>query len=286
MFIRIAACIITLLVVFACQSSGNNTNQLDNQKSTSHHLDFKNNDIAEHPQLVERRILDFLEVLNQQSAQASKATLGAFMDELLAGDTAVISLIVDEVLEKYLYQAGSPIRNERYYLTVVDRIISNNRIDAAEKGRFAFQQRMMRLNQPGQFAENFAYVTDSGERGTLKDIGTEHLLIYFNNPDCAECKRVKRIMEQSAVINDGIKSKRLKVLSVYTDGNLSVWEGAQYLPEWINTCDGERQIADNHLYDLRAIPSLYLLDKDKRVIIKDGLIEEILDLLTIKLKAI
>jgi hypothetical protein len=39
---------------------------------------------------------------------------------------------------------------------------------------------------------------------------------------------------------------------------------------WINGYDDALTITSERLYNLNAIPSLYLLDGDKRVLIKDG----------------
>ena len=60
---------------------------------------------------------------------------------------------------------------------------------------------------------------------------------------------------------------------MYTDEDIETWE--KYRPSmpalWLNGYDASFTIRGNNLYDLRAIPSLYLLDKDKRVIIKDAM---------------
>ena len=39
---------------------------------------------------------------------------------------------------------------------------------------------------------------------------------------------------------------------------------------WINGYDNGMVITEKRLYNLSAIPSLYLLDSQKRVLIKDG----------------
>ena len=50
---------------------------------------------------------------------------------------------------------------------------------------------------------------------------------------------------------------------------------------WINAYDAGARISKEELYDLKAIPSMYLLDRDKRVLAKDafevGYIEWLLD---------
>ena len=43
-----------------------------------------------------------------------------------------------------------------------------------------------------------------------------------------------------------------------------------YPDEWYNGFDPDMVIRNDELYNVRAIPSLYLLDKDKRVILKDA----------------
>ena len=45
--------------------------------------------------------------------------------------------------------------------------------------------------------------------------------------------------------------------------------------DWINGYDKKQMIDQKNLYDLKAIPTLYLLDKDKTVLLKDATAEEI-----------
>ncbi|MBO7320662.1 MAG: DUF5106 domain-containing protein, partial [Bacteroidales bacterium] len=43
-----------------------------------------------------------------------------------------------------------------------------------------------------------------------------------------------------------------------------------YPENWINCHNEDLKIRGENLYDVRAIPSLYLLDREKRVILKDA----------------
>jgi len=38
---------------------------------------------------------------------------------------------------------------------------------------------------------------------------------------------------------------------------------------WINSYDSAVSLKNDEIYDLKAIPTLYLLDKDKKVVLKD-----------------
>ena len=69
-----------------------------------------------------------------------------------------------------------------------------------------------------------------------------------------------------------ISSGALAVLNIYIDEDLQAWR--EYMPiypeEWYNGFDPDLVIRTDNLYSVRAIPSLYLLDKDKRIIMKDA----------------
>jgi len=67
------------------------------------------------------------------------------------------------------------------------------------------------------------------------------------------------------------------VLAVYPDADLSAWLKAPFPPGWISGYDAGKVITGNQLYDLKAMPTLYLLDKEKRVILKDAPIAAIED---------
>ena len=47
------------------------------------------------------------------------------------------------------------------------------------------------------------------------------------------------------------------------------------MPGWIDAYDAEQTILNQNLYDLKAIPTLYLLDKDKKVLLKDASVGQI-----------
>ena len=64
----------------------------------------------------------------------------------------------------------------------------------------------------------------------------------------------------------------MAVLNIYIDEDLEAWRS--YMPiypeTWYNGFDPDLMIRGETLYNVRAIPSLYLLDRDKRVIMKDA----------------
>ena len=65
---------------------------------------------------------------------------------------------------------------------------------------------------------------------------------------------------------------RLQVLAIYPDENLDEWNKhyADMPAEWINSYDKGCLIGRENLYNIGAIPALYLLNKDKIVLVKDS----------------
>lgn len=86
------------------------------------------------------------------------------------------------------------------------------------------------------------------------------------------CRTVREEICASDLLSRYIASGRLKVLAIYPDQDLDEW--FRYRSEmpstWINGYDRECVMRSEGTYNLTAIPSLYLLDKDKTVLIKDG----------------
>ena len=74
------------------------------------------------------------------------------------------------------------------------------------------------------------------------------------------------------MLSDFIAQGRLKVLALYPDEDLAAWRDyrSNMPASWINAYDKGCVIREKSTYNLSAIPALYLLDRDKRVLVKDA----------------
>ena len=84
-------------------------------------------------------------------------------------------------------------------------------------------------------------------------------------------------MKQNEQISQWITSKELQILAIYADGNQEEWtkEKDYFPPTWINGYDHQDEIYTKGTYVLRMSPTIYLLDSEKKVILKDTKIEDI-----------
>ena len=65
---------------------------------------------------------------------------------------------------------------------------------------------------------------------------------------------------------------------MYIDEDIAAWKAysGQYPKNWSSGYDPEFSIRESVSYNVRAIPSLYLLDSEKKVLMKDAPQERVL----------
>lgn len=175
------------------------------------------------------------------------------------------------IVQKYLYDPNSPMRNEDFYGPYVTNLSQCEFVDEAMRQAYAFDAKMCSLNKVGTKAADFRFSDIHGKINSLYDIDAEYVLLFFSNPGCAACLDIINSLKSFPQVSNGIESGMLAVLNIYIDEDLEAWK--EYMPiypeEWYNGYDPYYVIRTDVLYNVRAIPSLYLLDKDKKVIMKD-----------------
>jgi thioredoxin-related protein len=96
------------------------------------------------------------------------------------------------------------------------------------------------------------------------------LLLIFNNPDCSLCHRTEEEIEGDSTIQRMIRQGRMRVLAITPDADFEEWERHHYPHNWMVGFDREKAIYGQRLYDIQRLPCMYLLDKDKRVLLKEA----------------
>ena len=74
-----------------------------------------------------------------------------------------------------------------------------------------------------------------------------------------------------------ICSHHAHYFNIYPDSDLEEWLAhLNGMPAgWVHGYDKGMEITQKRLYDIKAIPTIYLLDRDKNVILKDTSIEAV-----------
>jgi len=105
---------------------------------------------------------------------------------------------------------------------------------------------------------------------SLHSVKANYTIVLFWDPDCGHCRheipRIKKWYDENA------KKYDVKVYSVCSDTSLVKWNKSIKkfgIEDWVNV-DGPRSITGNYhdVYDIISTPTIYLLDKDKKIIAK------------------
>lgn len=184
---------------------------------------------------------------------------------------------------KVLHDPNSPLRNDEFYIPVLQAQLAAPWYNEYERLGPEYELYTVMQNRLGQPANDFRYTLASGATGTLYGLRAEYVLLFINNPGCPMCREIREAITASPMLNEMIERGRLKVLALYPDEDLEEWRAyfEEIPPSWINAYDAGCVIREKNLYNLNAIPSLYLFDSEKRVLVKDSFdvsqIEEVID---------
>lgn len=173
--------------------------------------------------------------------------------------------------ETVLHDPNSQLRNDEKYIPVLESAIRSEWFDEYERMPYEFDLSIALQNRVGRPANDFSYTLPSGKTRRMYDIKADYTLIFISNPGCPMCREVREQLLSSPLLNELTERGDLKVLVLYPDEDLTAWKEhlTDYPTAWINGYDKGKVITRERSYDLRAIPALYLLDSQKRVMAKD-----------------
>ena len=219
-------------------------------------------------------------VSGARTMEAPIAELFQNLDSLALNGERKPLLTVMELMEHYFYDPNSPVLDEEMYLMALNGILAAKSLSDVDKMQYEYQHRICSLNRIGTPAADFVFEQLNGKKGNLYGIKGDYTLVFFNNPGCHACGEILDAIVNSPVM-DMVDKGKVKVLAMYIDEDLKAWmENRSKFPQkWIYAHDPEMVLRDNNIYGLRAIPSMYLLDKEKRVILKDAPVDRIISYL-------
>lgn len=166
---------------------------------------------------------------------------------------------------------------ETYYLSG-----KVNWLDEETLAKLREQVAKLKFNLIGGIAQDLKMETITGEYARLSEIKAKFTLLMFWEPDCGHCKKV---VPQVWEIYNKFDRNEFEVLAVYTQADKTEW--MQYIEDnhidWINCWDPYNLTNFRFFYNVYSTPTLYLLDKDKKIVAKRIGAETVENILNIEL---
>ncbi len=185
--------------------------------------------------------------------------------------------------ERVLHDPNSPLRDVERYIPVLRGKLASPWYDALERLGPETELRLALRNRVGEQAGDFRCTLASGATTRLYDLRADYTLLLLTDPECPMCRRTTEELLASPRLNELAERGTLRILTLYSGEDTAAWRRSlSHTPRgWLHACDAACTVRDEGIYDLRALPALYLLDREKRVLVKDSAdpaeIEEALD---------
>ena len=234
------------------------------------HFDFCDTIYIHLPDITDQAAVDYMDLLQRIHQDDALEALKGFVEKASANGRMMEYMW--NLLSRYWHDPNSPMKNEDLFILLCKSVEQNTRVKEHLREKAIYQRKLAEKNRIGQPAADFIYTLASGKQGRMSDLKAEYTLIFFYDPDCETCSEIKQIMRQSPRLKEMVAAGHVKVLTIYPDGDLALWrERLSELDEsWVNAYDKDQVLTLEQRYDLSSIPSFYLLDNDKKVLLKDA----------------
>ena len=218
---------------------------------------FQDTLLLQNKEITEQGFVNFIDILARFDEPISQKGILAFTAKAFAEKPS--KEIFENLIEQYLEDHESPMRNDKVYCLFLEDMMKLPYFDETEKIRIDFRLKTAKKNLPGTIARNFSFSLsedenlsdrakkqNDGKVHQLSDYKKQKVILYFYDPECDNCHKITAWLEQQHIPTD------VKMLRIVADYHI------------------------NDLYSLKAMPTIYLLDKGNIVILKDCTAEQLI----------
>ncbi len=131
------------------------------------------------------------------------------------------------------------------------------------------------------WSQDLLYERTDGRSLTIDSLPDSRMtLLLFYDPECSDCQQELFVMRHSSQLRQAIAEARLQVLAVCTEPNDSLWRHT--VSEMPSTWVPVMLRSDNWFdspYDLSSLPAMYLLGRNREILLKETDLYQVLELL-------
>lgn len=235
--------------------------------------------------IAEQGLANFLDILKGADSTTANDGVKIFVNRFVCSDTASTDVqLVKEYfvgkLEQYLYDYRSPMRNDALYISFLRAISGSPLTGVFEREHYRYIISNLQKNLVGETATDFAFADRSGRIRRLSSFKGKDIVLFFYDPDCHSChSEIEQMITGKSLLNSNIV-----VLAIYPGAETDRWERGGIFSgkniqkslnskgdgiEFVDGCSIGGEILTKDIYFIRELPSVYIIDKDGRVVLKE-----------------
>ncbi len=159
------------------------------------------------------------------------------------------------------------------YVYLVDNYYSKGQatwMDKEQVDKLAAQAETLRPTLIGETAPDLLFYKENGEALTIHSIKSDYTVLFFWDPECGHCKKsVPFIID----FYNTYKDKGVEILGICTKTGSDISSCWSTIKEkgmdiWVNASDQYLRNRYKVIYDVKTTPQIFILDKDKKIIVK------------------
>jgi peroxiredoxin len=224
--------------------------------------------------LLHNKIMDYLDNVVIQQADTVINEVEKLIQIAKKNDEAYRYLLIS-LTNKY---ESSPIMGfDKVFVYLVDNYYLTNQApwtDAATIKKLEERAASIRPNFIGNPAPPFVLQDSIGTNYDLYGVNAKYTVLYFYDPDCGHCKKSTPLLYEAYA---ELQTKSVEVLAICTTTDGKRWK--EFINEfdlnWINLADLNSRTNVKYYYDVRSTPTVYILDQDKKILLKKVATEDV-----------
>ncbi|HEY3386399.1 MAG TPA: redoxin domain-containing protein, partial [Saprospiraceae bacterium] len=196
--------------------------------------------------------MDYLLGLMSNNPEAFQYYLVHFLNESAKSKRMGMDAVYVHLIDKY-YAKGAATWMEKEQL---DKIIA--------------QAETLRPILIGKTAPDMLFYKEDGTSVSIHSIKAEYTVLFFWDPECGHCKKsIPSIIE----FYKNYKDKGVELLAICTKTGADISSCWSTIKErgmdiWVNAADQYLRNRYKTIYDVKTTPQIFILDKDKKIIVK------------------
>lgn len=202
-----------------------------------------------------------------QSPDSLKPEVDKFISKT-TGNKEVYQYCVSYLLN--YYNKSNIMSHDDVFLHIADKYYLSGKASWATKDlltKLAERADRIRPNLIGKTAPNLVMESETGEYLALDQVNSKFTVVYFFEPGCSHCQKETPLLYD---LYKKVRNNGVQVYAIYTQYKKDEW--TKYLTEkgydWLNVWDSNYNSNFRTLYDITSTPTIYLLDKDKKILAK------------------
>lgn len=167
-------------------------------------------------------------------------------------------VVLARIAESKVASDTSEYISEEIYFPFVEAVATNKKVKTAEKARYVAHYNQLNNSMVGKQIADFEFTRPDGSKGQMSDVKSDHVILFFYEPDCSDCRMAKARLAADIAIPTYVNAGILTVMAIYPgEADDAFVEGAKDLPEnWVVAAYPD---ADKY-FTMRAKPQFYYLN--------------------------